>query len=128
MGGLALGALGGAAGGYFLSNALNKDEKTEEKHADNETTIAETTLIAALAENSTEVAGSSTVSQVAETTVEVASVAPQNLPVEAAPVQLNVTEASTTTVGGVTDKNGGGVKSVSVVLVAIAFVASLVRV
>lgn len=51
LGGAALGAIGGAAGGYLLSNALNNNEKSEETVSTaTETTIAasESTLSAAI--------------------------------------------------------------------------------
>lgn len=45
IGGLAIGAIGGAAGGYLLSNALNSD-KSEEKKDEETTVISETATLA----------------------------------------------------------------------------------
>lgn len=48
IGGLALGALGGAAGGYFLSNALNSNEKSDEAPTSVVTEIVTETMLSSL--------------------------------------------------------------------------------
>ncbi|CRL02703.1 CLUMA_CG015790, isoform B [Clunio marinus] len=68
LGGFALGAVGGAAGGYLLSNALNSDDGDGEKHSENESTtiVNETTLSAILTQdvNITQADGVTTASNV----------------------------------------------------------------
>jgi len=78
VGGFALGALGGAAGGYLLSNALNSDDKAEEKATEAEL-ITETTL------------PSLPVSVVQETTVAASSDAVPSSIAETSPVVVETT-------------------------------------
>lgn len=136
IGGLALGALGGAAGGYFLSNALNKDDKDEEKHADNETTLITETTLAALnvlnIENSTEIVGDSTITL--ETTAQPLNITMQNLPIEVATekpseviAEQKITEAQVTTPGNstenTTEKSSSEINKISIFTFIACFVA-----
>lgn len=142
LGGLALGAIGGAAGGYFLSNALNSDGKAEEA-----TTVSETTLTSLAAElNATTVEVASTVAEnsstaieakvasevsaVASTVVESPSPDTLNIGVQKAPVEAGtlstvqpsveikseqtITAAEVTVPANTTDKNDSVIHKLSV--------------
>lgn len=115
MGGMALGAIGGAAGGYMLSNALNSGKSGEKKDEEETTIISETTLAALVDTSTVSVVAestsvpsdasesSSTLSEATKVAEEVVSMGAQKAPAEVVTAQSETTTEwqSTTSKGAI---------------------------
>lgn len=93
LGGMALGAVGGAAGGYLLSKALDSDKSSEDTKDEATTEISETTL-AALTESSTIAAELSSPIIAAETTKIAAEASPSIIPIESSSISAETSATS----------------------------------
>lgn len=134
LGGLALGAIGGAAGGYFLSEALNSGDK-DEKHSEADTTLLTETTLTTLAAAASPTVISETVAseaisvpsiEVTQVTVatDVVSLASEQPPAVEAKAEQKLADTPVTTAANGTDTSNGFINKLSLNVLVMSVVSS----